>query len=216
MSAGNRARSIARRSRRAVPRAAISRATTSRGASSSVNRSPCASRQEGASPAQRLGEKERRVDERRGMELHELEVRERRSCAIGGRHPFPECARRVRRPLPERRRTARRHERGARDRASVGDHAHAPLVRVPEREHRLALGDPYPRVGENTLRKHAWPRGHRSRRPRRARPVSGYARPPGRGPRRTRRRARRDRGSGREPLPSTPRPRFPGTVRDRP
>ena len=58
------------------------------------------------------------------------------------------------------------------------------------------------------------PRGHRSRRRRRARPVSGYARPPGRVPRRTRRRARRDRGSGREPLPSTPRPRFPGTVRD--
>ena len=50
MRAGNRPRSMARRSRSAVPRAAISRATTSRGASSSVNRSPRSSRRRAPSP----------------------------------------------------------------------------------------------------------------------------------------------------------------------
>ena len=86
------------------------------------------------------------------MELNELEIRERRSCTVGRRDSFAESAGRVRRPLPERRRPARRDERGARgDRAPVGDHAHATLARAPEREHRLAFGDPYARVRENTL-----------------------------------------------------------------
>ena len=118
MSVGKRPRSISRRSSSAVPRAAISRATTSRGASSSVKRSPSLVEQDRAFAAKRLGEEKRGVDERRGMELHELEIAERGSGAVGGRHPVADRAGRVGRPLPERRRPARGEQRGPRrDRA---------------------------------------------------------------------------------------------------
>ena len=217
MRAGNRPRSIARRSRSAVPRAAISRATTSRGASSSVNLLTMLVQKRGALPAKRLGEKQRRVDEGRGMELHELEVGECRSRAIGRSHPLSDRARRIRGPLPERRSTAGGEQRGASgDGSTVGDDAHTPLVRAPEREHLLALGYLDSWMGESSLRQAREPRDRRSRRRRRVPRVAGCVRPPGRAPRRTRRRARRDRGSVRQPLSvSTSTALSDGTVRDR-
>ena len=101
-----------------MPRAAISRATTSRGASSSVKRSPSLVEEDRALAAQRLGEEERGVDERRRMELHELEVAERGSGAVGGGDPVADRAGRVGRPLPERRGPARGEQRGPRARSS--------------------------------------------------------------------------------------------------
>ena len=58
--------------------------------------------EQGALAAQRLGEQEAVVDERGRMELHELEVGQRRPGAVGEREPLAERARRVGRALPER------------------------------------------------------------------------------------------------------------------
>ena len=86
------------------------------------------------------------------MELHELEVGERGARAIGGGHALADRARRVRRPLPQRRGAAGGEQRRARrDRAAVGDDAHAALVVAPDREHPLALGDLDSRVREHAL-----------------------------------------------------------------
>ena len=102
--------------------------------------------------SQRLGEEKRRVDERRRMELDELEVGERSARAIGGGHSLADRARRVRRPLPQGCGATGGEKRGARrDRAAVGDDAHAALVVAPHGEHPLALGDLDPRVREHAL-----------------------------------------------------------------
>ena len=57
--------------------------------------------QERSLAAQRLGQEKRRVDERRRVELDELEIRECGACPVRGCHPIPERARRIRRPLPQ-------------------------------------------------------------------------------------------------------------------
>ena len=106
----------------------------------------------GALAAQRLGEEERRVDERRRVELDELEVGERGAGAVRGRDPLADGAGGIRRPLPERGGAARREERRARrDRAAIGDDADAALVVAPDGEHPLALGDGDPRMREHAL-----------------------------------------------------------------
>ena len=86
------------------------------------------------------------------MELDELEVGERSARAIGGGHALADRARRVRRPLPQRGSAAGGEQRGARrDRAPVGDDAHAARVVAPHGEHPLALGDVDSRVREHAL-----------------------------------------------------------------
>ena len=97
--------------------------------------------QHGALSAQRLGQEERRVDERRRVELHELEVGERGAGAVRGRNPLADGAGGIRRPFPERGCAARREERRARrDRTAVGDDADAALVVAPDGQHPLAFG----------------------------------------------------------------------------
>ena len=86
------------------------------------------------------------------MELHELEVGERRPGAVRGRNPLADGAGGIRRALPERGRAARREERRAcRDRAAVGDDADAALVVAPDGQHPLAFGDGDPRMREDAL-----------------------------------------------------------------
>ena len=69
----------------------IARATSSRGASSSTKRSPPASKQRGALAADRLGDQEAlaalHAGDGGGVELHELEVGERRAGAAGEQQP---------------------------------------------------------------------------------------------------------------------------------
>ena len=67
--------------------------------------------QQRALAAQRLGEQEAVVDERRRMELDELEVGERGARAVGEHEPLADRAERVRRALPERGVAAGREER---------------------------------------------------------------------------------------------------------
>jgi hypothetical protein len=108
--------------------------------------------QESAFAAQRFGEQQRRVDERRRVELDELEVGERRAGRVRRRDALAHCPCGVRRPLPERGRTTGREERrSGRDRATIGDHADTPLVAAPDRDHPLALGDADPGMCENAL-----------------------------------------------------------------
>ena len=108
--------------------------------------------EQGALPAKSLGEEQRRVHERRRMELDELEVGERGTGAIRGGHPLPDSARRVRGPLPESCRAAGGEERGpCGDLAPVGDDADAALVVAPDRGHLLALDHRDPRMGEDAL-----------------------------------------------------------------
>ena len=86
------------------------------------------------------------------MELDELEVGEPRSRAVGRGHSFPESAGGIRRPLPERRSPTRGEEcRASSDSAPVRDDAEAPLIRAPQLDHALALGDADARVRENAL-----------------------------------------------------------------
>ena len=107
----------------------------------------------GALAAQRLGEEQRRIDERRRMELDELEIGQCRARAVRGRHALAHCARRIRGSLPQRGGATRRKERRAcRDRAPVGHDADAALVVAPDREHSLALGNGDPRVREDAFR----------------------------------------------------------------
>ena len=108
--------------------------------------------EQGALAAQRLGEEERRVDERRRMELDELEVGERGAGTVRGRHALADGSCRVRRPLPQRRRASRGEQRRAcRDRAAVGHDPDAALVVAPDGEHSLALRHPNTRVREHAL-----------------------------------------------------------------
>ena len=99
---------------RASPRAAIARATTSRGASSSTKRSPSLVDEQRAVAAQRLGQQQRRAGERRRVELHELEIGDRRARAVRHRDALADGAGRVRRALPERGVAAGREQHGAR------------------------------------------------------------------------------------------------------
>ncbi len=76
---------------------------------------PALVEQRRALAAQRFGEQERGVDERRRMELRELEVGDRRSGFVGDGDSVTYRSGRVRRPLPERRGASRRDEgRGGR------------------------------------------------------------------------------------------------------
>jgi hypothetical protein len=89
------------------------------------------------------------------VKLHELEIGESGTGAIRRSHPLTERARRIRRPLPERGGAAGCDESGARgDGPSVGDNAQATLVRMPERQHPLALGNSNPRMREYAFRKY--------------------------------------------------------------
>ncbi len=107
---------------------------------------------QGALAAKCLRQQEGGIDERRGMELDELEIRERRARPVGGRSPFSHGARGVGRPLPQRRGTAGRQERGSSgDCATIGDDTYAALVVAPDREHPLALCDSDPWMRENAL-----------------------------------------------------------------
>ena len=141
MSAGNRPRSIARRSSSTVPRAAISRATTSRGASSSVNRLPWSSSRTAPSPR---SASESSSDESTSVVGWNC-TNSRSASAAPARYaaaiPSPiapagsSCAARAR-----RRRRSTGASRG-RDRTAVGDDADAALVVAPDRQHPLAFGD---------------------------------------------------------------------------
>jgi hypothetical protein len=89
------------------------------------------------------------------MKLHELEVGKPGSCSICRSHSFPEGTGGIRRPLPERCSPTRGDEGGSSsDCATIGNDTQAPLVRVPERQHSLALRNANPRMRENTLREH--------------------------------------------------------------
>ena len=84
-----------------------------------MKRPPPVVHEQRALAAERLGEQETVVDERRRVELHELEVGERGAGAVGEGDPFAERTGRVRRPLPERGVAAGREHRRARgDRAA--------------------------------------------------------------------------------------------------
>ena len=88
----------------------IASATSSRGASSSTNRSPSGVEQRRALAAHGLGDEEAVAGavahERGGVELHELEVGEVRARRVGERQPDADRARRVGRAPPERGRAA--------------------------------------------------------------------------------------------------------------
>ena len=139
MRVGKRPRSISRRSRSAVPRARdlarddVARSELVREALSSLVE------KNGALAAERLREKERGVHERRGMELHELEIAERCSGAVRRRHTVTDRAGRIGRPLPEGRCPARGEQRCARhDRAAIGDRSDA-TVAVDDRARAVGL-----------------------------------------------------------------------------
>jgi hypothetical protein len=95
--------------------------------------------QQRALASERFGQQQRRVDEGRRMELHELEIRERRTGSIRRRHPLTDRPRWIRRSLPEGGGAARREQCGPRRNCSVvRDDADAAFVVAPDREHALA------------------------------------------------------------------------------
>ena len=83
--------------------------------------------------AECLGEEQRRVHERRRMELHELEIRDGGAGAIGRSDAVADGARRVRRPTPERRSSTGGEQRRTRtDRAAIGHDARRSGPRSPQ------------------------------------------------------------------------------------
>src|SRR4029450_5319825 len=66
--------------------------------------------QERTLAAQGLRQEQRRIDERRRRELHELEIGERGTRSVRRRHPLADRAGGVRRPLPEGGGAARREQ----------------------------------------------------------------------------------------------------------
>ena len=152
MSDGKRPRSIARRSSSTVPRAAISRATTSRGASSSVKRLPWSSRSTAPSPR---SASERRSDESTSVVGWNC-TNSRSASAAPARYaaaipsPTAPAGLVVRSqsaaapPVDEKRRARRDH-------TAVGDDADAALVVAPDGQHPLAFGHGDPRMCEHAL-----------------------------------------------------------------
>ena len=124
------------------PATPTARATTSRGASSSVKRSPSPSRRSAPSPRSASLRRSPPPREHGRMELDELEVGERRARAPGEQRAVADRAGRVRRPLPERGHAAGRQHRGrGADRPRVGHGSHAAAVMLAEPEHARVLDE---------------------------------------------------------------------------
>ena len=138
------------RSPSASSRSRIAAVTASRGASSSVKRSPAASSRVAPSPriASVIRSPSAGARQRQGgrVELAELEVGELGAGGCGQHRPGADRPPGVGRPAPERRGAAgREHGRRRGDRAAVGDHAVAALAVAPERQRRGPLADLDPR-----------------------------------------------------------------------
>ena len=100
--------------------------------------------------AQCLREEERRVDERRRVELRELEIGHRRARAVRRRDPVADGAGRIRRPAPKRGGSAGGEERRPRAKRAVVCHdACAAIARPPDRPHPLALDDADSRMSQH-------------------------------------------------------------------
>ena len=152
ISVGKRPRSTGRRSSSAVPRASIARATTSRGASSSVKRSPCSS--SSSAPSPRSASREQEADGPTSAVGWNC-TNSRSATAAPARYasaiPSPTAPARVRRPLPERRR--RRRSRAASPRAGIArrrSEAEAATSSVQSRR-ALTLDDVDARMVEHAL-----------------------------------------------------------------
>ena len=144
-----------------------------------MKRSPSSSRSVRTGAAQRLREEEAVVEQRGGVELHELEVGERCARAVREEQPFADRAARVCRSLPQG---------GV---AAGGEDDRLPRERGDATSTRSPRDDADARVLAARAQRAPRRCGGRSRRRPRARRGCGSGRPRGRGPRRTPRRGRR-------------------------
>ena len=95
------------------------------------------------------------ADERRRMELEELEVGEEGSSLVSKRKPCSDRSARVGRPLPKRRRPTGREQGGTRwKRCVLRNDADAPVVRRPEANGARPLVDRDALVRERDSREH--------------------------------------------------------------
>ena len=164
----------------------VARATSSRGASSSTKRSPSASRR--VAPSPRIASVTRKPSrplmpvDRGRVELHELEVGERRARPARQQQADAERAGRVGRALPQRGRAAGgEDDRAGVDRAPVLAHdAHAAPVAHPERRGAGAFDDGHAAASRPRRPRAGARRAGRSRCRRRARRAGASGRPPGR------------------------------------
>ena len=145
----------------------MARATASRGSSSSTKRSPCGVVQRRALPAHRLRDEEAvasgDADDRRGMELDELEVGQLGARGAGQQQAGSVRARRVGRARPQRGRPARGQDDGARLQHPPVVAGDGPDAAVARPRAGRAPGDPRARrsAGSSTTSAESWRRMRR-------------------------------------------------------